>query len=321
MANKTIGYELTTPDKFFVEINKILPSYIQDNEFILNDVFGKGKVQYLKVHKGLWAQQIDYRLHEDLELFRVAKAKNDYFLIDFYLSDTEIIRESEGKVFKQSFEDVNMVLSSSKTESRALIPKHKRVKIFNILMSRDWLLQNVLEDHEGLKEFFMSDNPIYLSENLDFKLKDFLKQIDFNKNNKLSSISIIIQIIDYLFVQFNKRKLITDQTNIHPDDLNRLLKVKEELDANPQKEILLKELSVAADMSLSKFKRLFKIILGTTPYKCHLQVKMEKAMETLVQGRYSVSETGFLMGYANLSQFSKAFKNHYGILPSEVRVQ
>mgnify|MGYP000250555899 FL=1 len=200
MANKTIEYKLTTPDKFFVEINKMLPSHIEENEFILNDVFGKGKIQYLKVHKGLWAQQIDYKLHEDLKLFRVARVSNDFFLIDFYLSDTEIIRESEGKVFKQSFEDVNMVLTSSKTESSALIPKHKRVKIFNILMSRDWLLQNVLEDHEDLKEFFTSDNPICLSENLDFKLKALLKQIDFNKNNKLSSISSILQIIDYLFV-------------------------------------------------------------------------------------------------------------------------
>ncbi|MDE0535476.1 helix-turn-helix domain-containing protein [Tenacibaculum sp. L6] len=98
------------------------------------------------------------------------------------------------------------------------------------------------------------------------------------------------------------------------------MKVRKVLDTNPEKEILLNDLSGIAGMSLSKFKRLFKQVLGTTPYKYHLKNKMEKAMETLQQGNYSVSETGFLMGYSNLSQFSKAFKNHFGILPSEVSI-
>nr|WP_299031089.1 hypothetical protein [uncultured Tenacibaculum sp.] len=52
-------------------------------------------------------------------MFRIPKSTNDFFLVDFYLSDTEIIRCAEGKTFKQSFENVNMVLSSSATASKA----------------------------------------------------------------------------------------------------------------------------------------------------------------------------------------------------------
>lgn len=79
-------------------------------------------------------------------------------------------------------------------------------------------------------------------------------------------------------------------------------------------------LSKIAGMSLSKFKRLFRQIFSTTPYQYHLANKMEKSMKTLKEDSYSISEIGFLMGYSNLSQFSKAFKNHFGVLPSEVKV-
>lgn len=129
-----------------------------------------------------------------------------------------------------------------------------------------------------------------------------------------------IQIIDYLFLQFTGRDLVTSNKQIHPKDLNELIQSRRRIDANPQNNIPLEELAQQAGMSLSKFKRLFKQVFGTTPYQYYLANKMELAMETLKKGDYSVSETGFVIGYSNLSQFSKAFKNHFGILPSEVKM-
>lgn len=318
MTNRKIEYQLTRPDEFFIEINKKLPSKLEGNAFILDKSLGQGKLQYLKVQEGLWAQQIEYLLFEEIELFRIPKVTNDLFLIDFYLSDTKIVRSAEGKTFTQSFENVNIVLSSSTTASKAIVPKKQPVKMFSILLSRNWLIDNIIDDYEDLRELFMSDSPIYISEDLDYNLKNILKRIDFNQNNRLTSVSNIIQIIDYLFLRFDRRKLAMNQAKIHPDDFNRLMQVREVLDTNPEKEILLKDLSNQAGMSLSKFKRLFKQVLGTTPYRYHLKNKMEKAMETIQLGKHSISETGFLMGYTNLSQFSKAFKNHFGLLPSEV---
>lgn len=317
MGRRKVEYQLTTPDHWYAHLNKFLLSSIEGPCLILENELGEGKLHYLKVQDGFWAQQLDFILRENLELFRVAKPKNDFFLIDFYLSDAEITRRASGKVFKQSFENINLVLTSATVNAKINIEAKKRVKIFNILVSRDWLMKNVIQDHAELKEYFETDDPIYLSENLDYRLKDLLKRIDFEHDKRLTSVSHIIQIVDYLFNRFNSRELTNEKRGIHPEDLNRLMKVREVMDSNPEKEILLKDLSEKAGMSLSKFKRLFKQVLGTTPYRYHLRNKMEKAMEVLQQGRFSVSETGFLLGYSNLSQFSKAFKNHFGLLPSE----
>lgn len=318
MINKKVKYHLSTPDQWYELLHKCLPSKIEGSQFILEDELGEGKLKYLKVQEGLWAQQLDFTLRENLELYRVASKTNNYFLVDFYLSQTEIVRSFESKTAKLSIENINLMLTSATSCSKISIPAKKQVQIFNILLSRDWLFNNVIPDNEELKDFFDTNNPIYFSENLDYKLKGLLKSIDFDKNNRLTSISNTIQIVEYLFNKFRYRELTSAAKGIHPDDLNNLMKVREILDTNPEKKILLTDLSEKAGMSLSKFKRLFKQVLGTTPYKYHLQNKMEKAMEMLQQGKYSISETGFLMGYANLSQFSKAFKNHFGILPSEL---
>lgn len=318
MFSQTVKYQLSTPDKWYAVLNQYLPSRIENSEFIFNESLGKGKLKYLKVQDGLWAQEFHFSLKEELQLQRVANTENDFFLIDFYLSDAEIIRTDSNQTYKQSFENINLVLTSATTTATIRVPANKPIKMFNVLISKKWLFNHVIPDFSNLSTYFNTNDPIYLSENLDYKLKGLLKKIDFEQNNKLTSASNILQIIAYLFERFGNRTLPSSNKSIHPQDLERLMMIKNEMDANPNKEILLANLSVKASMSLSKFKRLFKQVLGTTPYKYHLKNKMEKAMETLLQGDYSVSETGFLLGYSNLSQFSKAFKNHFGMLPSEV---
>lgn len=276
---------------------------------------------YLEVQNGLWAQEMNFKLNEEVELLRKPKSINDLYIIDFYLSNSEITREIEEKQFNLSFETVNMVLTSATAFSKLVIPKNKQFSFFNIVFTRDWLFNNVLIDHKHSYDFFNTDEPICFSENLDYKLKELLQKIDFEQSNKLDSMATILQIIDDLFESVKSRTLIMGKnSHIHPNDLESLLEVRTFIDVNPDKDISLEMLSKIASMSLSKFKRLFKQIFGITPYQYHLANKMEKSMEVLKEKSYSISEIGFLMGYTNLSQFSKAFKNHFGILPSEVNV-
>lgn len=88
-------------------------------------------MKYLTVQDGLWAQEMNFKLNEEVELLRTPKKVNDLFIIDFYLSKSEIIREIDEKKFNLSFENVNLVLTSATTSSKLSIPK---IKSFQFLI-------------------------------------------------------------------------------------------------------------------------------------------------------------------------------------------
>ncbi|MEZ4854384.1 helix-turn-helix transcriptional regulator [Flavobacterium sp.] len=317
---KQVTYHLQPPNKTYLHLQKSLDATLVDSQFILNQSLGNGRLIYLQIQNGLWAQQLDFSLNESLELLRLPNKENDLFIIDFYLSETELIRKDKDKTVVLGLQNINLVLTSATVTASLQIPATEKVSLFNIIFTKQWLFDNVLVDQSDLHDFFDTNDPIYLSENLDYKLKELLTKIDFEKHNRLTSMSNTIQIIDYLFSQFTSRSLSTNRNQIHPNDLNQLIASRKQIDSNPHKNIPLEELAKTSGMSLSKYKRLFKQVFGITPYQYHLSNKMELAMETLKKQKFSVSETGFAIGYSNLSQFSKAFKNHFGILPREVRL-
>lgn len=46
-------------------------------------------------------------------------------------------------------------------------------------------------------------------------------------------------------------------------------------------------------------------------------VRLNRAMELMRQGQYTVAETANLLGYSSSNNFSRAFKSHMGLAPSD----
>ncbi len=316
-----IFHKLVKPPEWYEQLHEYIPSKISGKNFYFDKEVGEGFLQYIELQNGLWAQQIQVLTYEDMVLNRIPTKTNDTFVIDFFLFHANITKEIEGKIHKLGFENVNLLLTSSNTSSKFTIQKNKQINIFNIIFTKDWLMNNVLIDHKNVRDLFATEQPIYISETLDQKLKLLLKKINF-KDNKLTTFAHVIQIVDYLFQRVKEREMFQNRANyIHPNDFEQMLEIKKYIAENTDQNISLSVLSEKAGMSLSKFKKLFKQIFGTTPYQYHLANKMEKSMEVILQNKYNISEVGYLMGYSNLSQFSKAFKNHFGILPSQVNAE
>lgn len=145
---KSLSFQMSNPNVWYLFLNQHLPSKLDNNTLWFTNEIGEGNLTYLTVQEGLWAQEMNFKLNEQIELLRMPKAVNDLFIIDFYLSKSEIIREIDEKKFNLSFENVSLVLTSATTSSKLSIPKNKEFSIFNIVFTRDWLFKNVLIDHE-----------------------------------------------------------------------------------------------------------------------------------------------------------------------------
>ena len=79
----------------------------------------------------------------------------------------------------------------------------------------------------------------------------------------------------------------------------------------------LEEIAFLCNMSLSTFKRHFIAAYEVSPGKWLQDQRLQRAKETLEQGDLKPSDIYLDFGYNNLSNFSAAFKNKFGISPSK----
>lgn len=76
---------------------------------------------------------------------------------------------------------------------------------------------------------------------------------------------------------------------------------------------------MAADVGISRAQlhRKMKEITGTSTGKFLRNIRMEQAARMLVEGKINISQIANRVGYTDNAHFSVAFKNHFGLLPSE----
>lgn len=77
------------------------------------------------------------------------------------------------------------------------------------------------------------------------------------------------------------------------------------------------KLAAIADMSTVYFRKLFTMRYGISPMKYLTNVRIETAKSLLLGGNASVSDIGESIGFASVYSFSRAFKKHTGISPTE----
>lgn len=78
-------------------------------------------------------------------------------------------------------------------------------------------------------------------------------------------------------------------------------------------ELLARELAMSRT---SIFKKL-KAVTGMTPNDFMKLVRLKEASRLLAEGRYRISEIGFIAGFSSSSYFAKCFARQFGVLPTE----
>ncbi len=84
-------------------------------------------------------------------------------------------------------------------------------------------------------------------------------------------------------------------------------------------ELLFEAFAQMCHRSLSSFKREFRKHYGTSPGRWLLERGLERAASLLQTTGMSVTEIMFECGFEDLSHFSRAFKEKFGLSPSVYR--
>lgn len=153
--------------------------------------------------------------------------------------------------------------------------------------------------------FFVKDNEEILR--LYFNLEQALLSGD--ELSQFKAVSYLYQILLILFEK-NVRYSPKSKENL----INAGVRLMKSSYFDP--DITVVDFAKASGISEVYFRRIYTDVYGTSPIKGLTAIRMKKALELLMADYNSVSAVAETVGYPNPYHFSKAFKQYYGVSPT-----
>ncbi|MEJ2633387.1 MAG: AraC family transcriptional regulator [Acidihalobacter sp.] len=96
-------------------------------------------------------------------------------------------------------------------------------------------------------------------------------------------------------------------------------RVRDFVEANLAEALSLERLAGTVQLSPYHFARLFRATFGEPPYRYVQRRRMERARQCLERGDEKIVSVALNCGFSDHSQFTRAFRRHFGVSPSAVR--
>jgi AraC-like DNA-binding protein len=286
---------------------------------------GEGHIKMVDVDPGFKFVLHHYTLREDFHLKRISSRENSE-LISIVFNSNEIPmaftddREIAVQFLKSNGSSIQIASTALATET--FFPADVEV-YFGVIGIRRQVLSELLRTGKvsGPLETILQGNALFFyHEKMLPEVVRVLKQIsEINEQNKLSDLLYSIKAHEMIYLLFNKLLDRGDgkQSPVNKSDIDKLYLIRTAVLADMGQPPQLAALAKMAGMSETKMKQLFKQTFGDTIYNYYQNERMQEAGFLLKHAGYSVSETGYRLGFSNLSHFSRLFEKHYGITPKK----
>jgi AraC family transcriptional regulator, arabinose operon regulatory protein len=170
---------------------------------------------------------------------------------------------------------------------------------------RIWL--NWPEKARGFRTLVLRDKT--LIKNVSTAFRDSVR---WSRQNLPGSIELAANALERAILWINS-------ANMHRDLDDRVRKALGILAERLHEPFSLPKLARECGLSVSRLAHLFQKQMGSSPQKYQEQLRLRWARQLLHTSSISISEIATNLGYANAFYFSKRFKLHSGISPSEYR--
>ncbi len=114
---------------------------------------------------------------------------------------------------------------------------------------------------------------------------------------------------------------ISDYLSSTDNNTTNLANVKTYILQHLNENITLKQLATAYNMSVSHFRHLFMKMYGETPISFRNKILISKAKEYIISGYFTIGEVAMHCGFQDANYFSRLFKRHTGVSPTEYKMK
>ncbi len=313
---------ITTPDVWMNNLAIQTNSEVTGHTLNFNPNFAQGRITWDQIQDGLYIAKMDFTLCNDLTVIRSQNADEQYYLLKFQINDASSIEHTiNGEIEELGVsKKYGIVFSSPNTTTMIAYKKDIPVDFFVIFLSRQWVVDNILCDQrEGFwLHALTSTDSVHVYKKIDERYISNIEAIYASGDliGHIHALNLVSSILSEFFMQ-PEQKVVVNKEAAREVDISSFLDAKENLEYHWQEAPHMEEICEDTGLSEPEFKRSFKKIFGRSPFKHYLNYRMQRAKDLLLSGRYTISEVSFMLGYENLTKFSKAFRKCLGLFPSQ----
>ena len=299
------------------------------HSFQLPPSIGSGYVYGKMMNEAMSFLVINISLGEELKLERLSLDEMNLLL---YFTDLDtpnfysINSENENLKIENGYKRKTVFLTSANYPLQIHYSKQTRIKItgihFKSSLVRKFLKKDVfhyLNDYSQIGLRALEKEPISAEEK---KLLDEIYTTDTTSEfGKLVLYNRVLLLVEKTLKRFLINELpVTKSKRLLAKDMDGLKEIEYILSEKQlEKFPSVQQLSRIALMSSSKLKRRFKEVYGMKLYEFYNYNRLSKAKNWIQTGETNIKDAAYRIGFSNLSNFSKAFRKEFGVLPSELK--
>lgn len=292
---------------------KAIGSKIENGIVELPEHLGKGYMRGLDLGPQIRMMIRQYELKEDLVFRRTASGKGTKVVV---IAFHNFFHPSSDKKPALPF----VQITTAGIDYEDFFPVNSTINTIIIAVNVD-LLKTLLhpgEEDALFQTIIFGDQPFLYEELISPQMQALASQIvTAEHTGPLRHFFYRLKAEELIYLLFKallKRREAPAQT-LNVADVKTIYQVKDKILAHIDHPPKLEELAKFSGMSESKLKRLFKQIFGKNIYDYYQSFRMTEAAYLLKEKGLSVSETGYQLGFSNLSHFARVFEKYIGLKP------
>lgn len=321
-------YSYTDYEQLIQDLARRLNVPVVNNQLIFPESIASGNMVFVKLPNGIHVNIINGRMTQDWLISR-RKSRDEYYVLRFHeltIPGTLEIRIGKDRLKESNTTRSIAYLTNTLSDWSYLGEKGTIYKGIDILFEPAWLADylGINPSDDVLSAYLALQVENIHTEPLDSEYRRLMSEVvEVEEDNPLRLAIIqnrIMLLIERFFARIYERK-----KNAHFDvplsktDIDRMMEVESILTRDIfEPAPTISQLAKRVSISESKLKKDFKLIYGLPVYEYFQKIRMQAAKDKLLAGAHSVKEVAMELGYANLSNFTIAFKKEFGLLPSKL---
>ena len=188
------------------------------------------------------------------------------------------------------------------------ITKNKSCSYLTVIFNMD-----IIDDDAILNRIFHCDNELHNIFNKFVKASS--NSLPYSKTLMLCYLQEIIILLTQYDSSGETKHISTGPMQHFQDGL--LQEILDYMNSMITEPLTIEEICHKFSISRSSLQTLFRNNLEISPKNYMVQIKLKKSKELIRENKYTISEIAFMLGFSSIHYFSRTFKQHFNLTPSE----